>query len=108
VYHRGAEKDRVFFHARIPQIKKKKAKGEVMSDRVFAVEKGYFFNAYADPMEGGDYGASVTFERISDHAKSLVPMVRHKLEGRFSSRHQALDVGVKFGFAAIEKGDVGL
>ncbi|MBY4692780.1 hypothetical protein K6W21_01585 [Burkholderia latens] len=78
-----------------------------MSDSVFSEEGEFFTFSTVLEREPGLYEASVLFERKSDHVRTLVPAMRHKLTERFNDRDVAMQAALQYAHDRAYSGDVG-
>ncbi|WP_186270068.1 hypothetical protein [Burkholderia gladioli] len=79
-----------------------------MLDSVFSEEGEFFTFSTVLERDPGVYEASVLFERKSDHVRSLVPAMRHKLTETFSDRDVAMQAALQYAHDHAHSGDVGL
>lgn len=79
-----------------------------MSEHMFYDEGNFFYFCDATPTVNGRWEASVLFERKSDHTKSRVPGLRHKIPDDFATSKEALNVAYHYGAERAGKDETGL
>ena len=77
-------------------------------ETVFAEEGDYITFSTVFERDPGIYEASVLFERKIDHARTLVPAIRHKISATFLSRDEAMQTALRYARDSARSGEVGL
>jgi hypothetical protein len=80
----------------------------MMTANFFFDEDGYYAYCSAGQNVDDTWSASVLFERIADHAKTLVPAVRHKLRDKYPDSKTAIHAASEFASECIQKQATGL
>ena len=70
---------------------------------------GYYIRCWGEfDQEKGQWRPVISFERVADYSKTLVPGIRHQLAAWFATEKEAARVAEEQFPRLIESGEVGL